>query len=848
MRLNIRHFLLCSCLFFFGANVFGQVEKNSVELKKILEAVALQHNVKFNYTEEDIFGHSIFPPAATLPLKAKLIYISNRTHLLYKETGNYIILYKGAKTDTKRICAFVTDEFCQPVDNAVIQYGEGKKIVTGSDGYFELPKPVTENITVGQIGFQQQTLKPKDITGDDDCRQIILTLEINELEEVIAERYLTSGISKKKDGSFNIRPDKFGILPGLIEPDVLQAMQQLPGINSIDETVSNINVRGGTHDQNLFTWNGIRLFQTGHFFGLISALSPNLAHQIKISKNGTSAFYGESVSSAVDISSRPADIGNNTTNLGVNMIGIDFYTKVKSNDNTNFEISARRSFTDVLDFPTYSKYSKRIFQNTIVTQLNNSTDVNYKSDKEFFFYDFTGQYHQKIGEKDDIYVDVLGITNQLDFAQGTITATNVVTEVSNLNQLTLGATAAWRRKWSDNHSSELGMYGSYYDVDGKNASIEFNQVTEQENVILDAGFRISDSYRINPLFNLKSGYQYNEIGIKNSDKVNEPQYSRSVKEVLRTHALIGEMEFDSEDRKVYARAGFRGNYIEQFAMLYAEPRLQVCYTPNVLWQIEFLAEQKSQTASQVVELQGDFLGIEKRRWILANDKDIPVQRSRQASVGVTFKDKGWLVSLENFYKRINGITTLGQAFQDQLELVQASGNYTVVGTEFLVQKQFKNFYAWLSYTWNENNYRFKDIDPGRFPSSFEIQHTINSAAIYEWHRFKIALGSKWYTGKPVTLPLSNTVANIAENTPGIIYDYPNSDNIGNFFQVNFSASYAFNITEKTKFQFGVSVMNIFNRKNIINQYYRLNNEQDAIEQVNTFSIERTPNAFIKLTF
>lgn len=847
MRLNIRHFLLCSYLFFFAANVFGQDEKQAIELKKILDAIALQHDVKFNYANEDIFGHSIFPPPATLPLKAKLIYITNRTNLLFKETGSYIIIYKGAKSENKRLCAFVVDELGQPVDNAVIEYAGDKKIVTASDGYFELPKPLEGNLVVGQAGFETQTLEPDYFSGE-DCREIVLRLEVQELHEVVTERYLTSGMSKKKDGSFSIRPDKFGILPGLIEPDVLLAMQQLPGINSIDETVSNINVRGGTHDQNLFMWNGIRLFQTGHFFGLISALNPNLANEIKISKNGTSAFYGESVSSAVDISSRPSDIGEATTSIGSSMINIDYYTKIKSGKNANFEISARRSFTDVLEFPTYTKYSKRIFQNTIVTQLNSSIDVNYKSDKEFFFYDLTGQYHQKIGDRDDIYIDLLCINNRLDFTQGTITETNVVTEVSNLRQLTVGATAAWRRKWSENHTSELGLYGSYYNVDGTNASIEFNQVTTQENNILDSGFRLGDSYRLSPLFNFKSGYQYNEIGIENIDKINEPQFSRTVKDVLRTHAVIGELEYDSEDRKIYSRVGVRGNYIEQFAMMYAEPRLQLSFMPNVLWQIEFLAEQKSQTASQVVELQGDFLGIEKRRWVLADDKDLPVQRSRQASVGVTFKDKGWLVSLENFYKKVKGITAYGQAFQDQLEQMQSEGSYTVLGTEFLIQKQFNGFYAWLSYTWNDNHYSFANFIPEKFPSSFEIKHTVNSAVIFEWHSFKIALGSKWYTGKPVTPPLSNTVANVAPNTPGIIYAPSNSDNIGNFFQVNFSASYVYKITEKARLHLGVSVLNIFNRRNTINRYYRLNSDKDAIEVVNTFSMERTPNALIKLSF
>ena len=77
-------------------------------------------------------------------------------------------------------------------------------------------------------------------------------------------------------------------------------MQQIPGVYSADQTISNINVRSGTHDQNLFLWNGIRLFQTGHFFGLISSLNPNLAHTISISKNGnTCAVNSDSVNVTV---------------------------------------------------------------------------------------------------------------------------------------------------------------------------------------------------------------------------------------------------------------------------------------------------------------------------------------------------------------------------------------------------------------------------------------------------------------------------------------------------------------------------------------------------------------------
>ena len=229
------------------------------------------------------------------------------------------------------------------------------------------------------------------------------------------------------------------------------------------------------------------------------------------------------------------------------------------------------------------------------------------------------------------------------------------------------------------------------------------------------------------------------------------------------------------------------------------------------------------------------------------DLDVPVQHSSQISCGVAYKENGWLISVDNFYKRVNGITTYSQSFQNQLEKVEAKGNYSVYGTEFLIQKQYHNFYAWLSYTWNNNTYRFDDIEPQKFSNNFEINHTINTAVIYEWNNFKIALGSKWFTGRPVTDPLLNIPIYDNNNTPSIYYDYPNSNNLSDFFQVNFSASYRWNISEKVRMQFGLSVLNIFNRKNIINRYYRINANED-IEEVNTFALERTPNALIKIMF
>lgn len=660
-----------------------------------------------------------------------------------------------------------------------------------------------------------------------------------DLNEVSIDNFLTSGISKNKYGNFVIKPQQFGILPGLTEPDVLQTMQQIIGISSVDETISNINVRGGTHDQNLFLWNGIRMFQTGHFFGLISAFNPTMAHSISISKNGSPAFFGESVSSVVAISTHTSTIENSSSSVGINLISGDFYSKIKLSDKASFVVSGRRSYTDIVDTPTYRNYYNRIFQNTVVTKVNSNQVVNFDTDKDFYFYDFTAQYRQKIGEKHEFFIDAIGISNELGLSQGAITNSVYNVKYSLLEQQSFGANATWKTVWNSRNRTEVSGYVSSYNLDATE-SFRNNQVLHQKNKILDVGLRVENHHQISNTLSFNNGYQFNEIGITNFDDISLPALQRNIGEVIRSHAIIVESEYASTNKKLLFKGGLRGNYFEELKEFVLEPRLQFNYTLTRTIKIEVLGEQKSQTASQIIDLQRDFLGVEKRRWTLANET-VPLQKSKQISIGFSFKNKAWQITLDNFYKTVSGISSPGQAFQNQLELIRINGKYNVVGSEFLIQRNFKNFYTWLGYSFNQNEYYFEYFIPNTFPNNFEVRHSISCAGIYEYHKLKLALGSKWNSGRPTTIP-------IAISDAAILYNTPNEGTVGAYIQFNISASYFWNLSKHIKLQANASVLNIFDQKNVINKYYRVNTAANDIESVNTYSIERTPNLSMRLTF
>ncbi|AWA29852.1 TonB-dependent receptor [Flavobacterium magnum] len=664
------------------------------------------------------------------------------------------------------------------------------------------------------------------------------------LEEVAVDKYLTTGISKKSDGVYQIKPKKLGILPGLTDPDVLQTMQQIPGIYSADETVSNINIRGGTHDETLFLWNGLRMFQTGHFFGLISAFNPYLNDKIEIYKNGTSAFYGESVSGVVAISSGLAET-DSTACISANMIWAGFNMKIRTSEKAVLTLSARRSMTDFFSSPAYKKYYNRIFQNTIVTDLNDNQAVNFQSDEYFYFYDTTVQYQQNIEDRHTLTFSAIAIKNSLDLYESTLNGSTSISKNSTLGQQNFGAIISWKTNWNMKNTSEMSVYSSNYNLDSRYENISNNQIQKQKNSITDSGLRLAHHYMLTDLWTLSGGYQYIETGVRNDEEVNNPAFLKLSKKVLRTHVGIAETDWKAPNRQTTFRLGLRTNYIKEFGKFLFEPRMQVSHAFNGKFRATVSAEQKSQSTSQVVDLQQDFLGVEKRRWVIADNALIPVRRSRQIEIGLAYKDKKWLVTFDNYLKKVQGISTSGQSFQNQLEFVKLNGSYLNYGSELLVQRNLGRFYAWLSYAYNNNKYNFPDYIPPKFANNYEISHMVSGALIYDWKKLKTALGAKWYSGRAETTPISTI---LTPNQPGIIYNNPNNDRLADFFQMNFSVSYSWKVSKKNLFEASFSLLNLLNKRNTINRYYRVNTATNSAESVNTYALERTPNLSLKMQF
>ena len=73
-----------------------------------------------------------------------------------------------------------------------------------------------------------------------------------------------------------------------------------------------------------------------------------------------------------------------------------------------------------------------------------------------------------------------------------------------------------------------------------------------------------------------------------------------------------------------------------FNKILIEPRLSIKYALNNALNLQTLAEFKSQGINQIIDLEQNFLGIEKRRWIVSDGDALPLTQSKQGSLGLNY--------------------------------------------------------------------------------------------------------------------------------------------------------------------------------------------------------------------
>ncbi|HWB90382.1 MAG TPA: carboxypeptidase-like regulatory domain-containing protein, partial [Puia sp.] len=193
----------------------------------------------------------------------------------------------------------------EPIVGASI-YIDNPRIGTFSDryGYFSLSLPKGRHVLNIQSIGMHDTRRLIMVYGDGKLN-IDLVTQIMTLKKVIVSAEKVSNVKRTEMGVQKLDIKTIKQVPVVFgEADIMRVVTTLPGVKTVGESSTGLNVRGGSADQNLVLFNDATIYNTAHFFGMFSVFNPEVVKDVELYKSSVPARFGGRLSSVLDISSR----------------------------------------------------------------------------------------------------------------------------------------------------------------------------------------------------------------------------------------------------------------------------------------------------------------------------------------------------------------------------------------------------------------------------------------------------------------------------------------------------------------------------------------------------------------
>ncbi|MFK7813091.1 MAG: TonB-dependent receptor, partial [Maribacter sp.] len=804
-------FFLLFLLFSISAVAQKDVQYTNTPLSDVLTELESLYDIKFSYNASFIKEKQLSLQIKNASLVKVLDEIAQELNLVFEKIDERYYTLKAKRALT--ICGYLIDGLDNaPIEGATItNASQNIGSISDSLGYFSLKKvSLSDTLSISFLGYKTLSI-PASKFQEQQCSQYILTASSYLLNEVVVQEYLASGILKTQDGSIKINPKNLDILSGLSEPDILQNIQLLPGIESPTETASGLFIRGGSPDQNLILWDGIKMYNSDHFFGMISAFNPYIISDVNVSRSGTKAEYGDRVSGVIDIKTDNTIPSKTEGGAGLNMTHLDAYLKIPLSQNIGVLVSGRRSITDLLQTPAFNNLSNQVFQNSSISEDQIFFDPDFSESNElFYFNDLTLKLMANLSEKDRFEISSLITKNKLDYTFQDLQF--AIGSSDQLNIQNFGANASWKRTWNDNFSTITQVYYSDYDFNyaGEDIYPDENIRTTKSNTIKELGASLHTDWKINENFTFSNGYQFFSNDV--TYLIQEDEYAESDDQKSPTHGLYSQLNF-TKNQQWYFDIGVRGNYYATHSAVFIEPRIYVERIFGEHFRLKASAEIKNQAVSQIIEFATQDFGIENQVWALSSEDGSPILKSNQFSAGFLFTKKGWNLDLDAYYKNINGLTSITRGFESAEDNF-SDGTSITTGIDILLKKRFNNYSTFIGYTYSVTDFLFDDLNQGEaFRGNNDITHSLTWSHAYKWNNFQFSLGWKFRSGIPFS-QASGFVDN--EDETFVDYEDINAESLPSYHRADFSALYQFQLSKKNtslKGKLGFSLLNVYGRQN-----------------------------------
>lgn len=665
--------------------------------------------------------------------------------------------------------------------------------ITNSFGFYSISIPKGQySFTSSFVGYQPKTI---DIKLNKDTIIDFKLASSTDLEEVtISGQKGNSKLTSTQMSKVDVPIEMIRNLPAFLgEADVIKTIQLLPGVQSGTEGTSGLYVRGGGPDQNLILLDDVPVYNAEHLFGFFSVFNPDAIKSVSFYKGGFPARFGGRLSSVLDIRMKDGNDQELHGNFSVGLISSKFNLEgplIKGK--TTFNISARRTYADLLGRP-------------IIKKASNGTDIG-----GYFFHDYNLKLSHKFSDRSRLYLSAYtGLDKAYYRSDSKDTRNNE--QIQEKTKFDLGwgnVTTALR--WNYLFSNKLFVnttltYSNYLfkvkeNTTNKNLTtgVKNNEFgLDYRSGIVDYAAKMDFDYFPNPSHRVKFGGSINshtfkpgilafmENGQENSAKIdtafgNPDIHAQEFYAYLEDNIELGP--------KLSVNFGLHSSGFLVDGKFYPsiQPRISLRYLVSNRLSLKAAYSKMSQN---IHLLSSSTINLPTDLW-LPTTKRIKPQISHQFALGGIYQVKpGIDFSIEGFYKSMDNLLEYkeGASFvgattgwEDKVEM----GKGWSYGAEFLLQKTTGKTTGWIGYTWSKAERQFDNLNFGeKFYARYDRRHDVSVVLNHRFSdRFDLGLTWVYGTGNAVTLPTQ--IASAANISTISTMGYPYQTNYEYFGQRN----------------------------------------------------------------